>query len=72
MTATAVPTSGIPANACWNTLGRVMKMSDGPLSGLTPTLNAAGKIMSPARIATSVSMTAMFTADFSRWVSREK
>ena len=29
-----------------------MKMSDGPESGLTPTLKAAGKIISPAKIAT--------------------
>ena len=26
--------------ACWNTLGSVMKISEGPLSGCTPTENA--------------------------------
>ena len=50
------------------TLGRVMKMSDGPLSALTPTEKAAGKIISPARMATTQSMTPICTADDTRLV----
>ncbi len=57
---------------CWNTLGSVMKMREGPLSGFTPTLNAAGNIISPARTAITVSMTEICTADFSRLVCRLK
>ena len=49
------PTSGMVLKACWNTLGSVMKMSEGPLSGLMPTEKAAGKIMSPAKMAIMVS-----------------
>ena len=58
--------------ACWKTLGSVMKMSDGPESGLTPTEKAAGKIISPARMATMESMTPICTADFVRLVCFEK
>ena len=63
---------GDPAKACWNTLGSVMNISDGPLSGLTPTEKAAGNIMSPARMATRQSMTAICDADFVRSVYFEK
>ena len=63
---------GTAAKACWNTLGRVMKMSEGPLSGFTPTEKAAGNIMSPARMATTQSMTAICVADFVRLVDFEK
>ena len=56
------------ANAWLNTLGRVMNTSEGPLSGLTPTEKAAGKIISPARMAMQVSITAICTADFARLV----
>src|SRR5574344_1546592 len=66
------PTMGIDANACWKTLGKVMNTSDGPLSGLTPTENAAGNIMRPARMAIMVSMMDICTADFSKLVSRPK
>src|SRR5574344_2774608 len=66
------PTMGIDANACWKTLGKVMNTSDGPLSGLTPTENAAGNIMRPARMAIMVSMMDICTADFSKLVSRAK
>ena len=58
--------------ACWNTLGSVMKMSDGPESGLTPTENAAGKIIRPARMATSESMTPIWMAELVRLVCFEK
>ena len=34
---------GTPPNACWNTLGRVIKMRLGPESGCMPTEKAAGK-----------------------------
>ena len=63
---------GIEANACWKTLGRVMKMSDGPLSGLMPTENAAGKIIRPARMAMKVSMAMMLAAERTKLVWREK
>ena len=55
-------------NACWNTFGNVMKMSDGPLSGFTPTEKAAGNIMRPAKIATRQSMIAICDADFVKFV----
>ena len=60
--------TGIELKACWNTLGRVMKMSEGPLSGFTPTEKAAGKIISPARMATRQSMTPIWMAEFVRLV----
>ena len=47
---------GTPPNACWNTLGRVIKMRLGPESGCMPTEKAAGKMINPANIATKVSM----------------
>ena len=50
--------TGIPEKASLKTLGKVMNTSDGPLPGFTPTENAAGKITSPARIATKVSTNA--------------
>ena len=56
------------AKACWNTLGKVMKMSDGPLSGCTPTEKAAGKIISPANSAIRKSIKAICEADCSKWV----
>ena len=59
-------------NACWKTFGNVMKISDGPLSGLTPTEKAAGNIISPARIATRQSINAICDADLVRLVVREK
>ena len=58
--------------ACSKTLGSVMKISDGPLSGCTPTDMAAGKIISPARIATNVSMMEIWKAVPTRFVSRLK
>ena len=36
-------------------MGRVVKTSDAPASGLMPKEKAAGKMMMPARMATSVS-----------------
>ena len=45
----------IPAN----TLGSVMKIRLGPLSGLTPNVKQAGKMISPALMATKVSSTQM-------------
>ena len=59
-------------NARWNTFGRVMKMSDGPLSGSTPTEKAAGKIISPAKMAMAESSRAICVAERSRLVSRLK
>ena len=52
---------GTPPNACWNTLGRVIKMRLGPESGCMPTEKAAGKMINPANIATKVSMTVSYT-----------
>ena len=66
------PTTGIDEKACWKTLGSVMKMSDGPESGLTPTLKAAGKIISPARTATKESMMPICMAVLPRLVWRLK
>ena len=66
------PMTGMPLKACWNTLGSVMKMSEGPLSGSTPTEKAAGNIMRPARMATTQSMMAICEAAFVRFVSLEK
>ena len=40
---------GTPPNACWNTLGRVIKMRLGPESGCMPTEKAAGKMINPAK-----------------------
>ena len=48
----------IPAN----TLGSVMKIRLGPLSGLTPNVKQAGKMISPALMATKVSSTQMRAA----------
>ena len=62
----------MPPKASWKTFGRVMNISDGPLSGLTPTLNAAGKIISPARIAINVSIMPHCIAEPVRFVSFEK
>ena len=50
------PSTGNDANAWLKTFGKVMKMSEGPLSGDTPTEKAAGKIIKPANTATSKSM----------------
>ena len=47
---------GIPEKACSKTFGKVIKIREGPLSGLIPTEKAAGKIIRPARIATMVSI----------------
>ena len=58
----------MPAKAWLNTLGRVMKMSEGPLSGFTPTEKAAGKIISPASTATAVSTSDTCRAELSRLV----
>ena len=60
------------ANARLNTLGRVMKMSDGPLSGWIPTEKAAGKIISPARIAMMESKMAICPADRNRLIFLSK
>ena len=45
--------TGIPLKACWNTLGRVMKIKLGPASGWMPTEKAAGKMINPASTATN-------------------
>ena len=66
------PTTGTLLKACWNTFGRVMKISEGPLSGFTPTEKAAGKIISPARIATTESIMPIWTAEPVRFVDFEK
>ena len=49
-----------------------MKMSEGPLSGLTPTENAAGNIIRPAKMATMLSITPICMADLVRLVCLEK
>ena len=53
-------------------MGRVTKISDGPLSGETPTDAAAGNIIKPAKIAITVSRTAICAEDFNRFVLRLK
>ena len=55
-----------------NTFGSVMNTSDGPLSGLMPTAAAAGKIISPAMMAISVSSVAICAAAVVMFVSRLK
>ena len=59
-----------PPAMSWNTLGRVMKMREGPLSGSTPKEKQAGKMMSPAISATKVSREQMRTASLVRVWSR--
>ena len=49
-----------------------MNISDGPESGLMPTEKAAGNIMSPASIATSMSINAIWQAVFDRLALRLK
>ena len=49
-----------------------MNISDGPLSGLTPTEKAAGKMIRPANSATIKSITLIFTAADVRLVCFEK
>ena len=60
---------GTPLNACWNTLGRVIKIRLGPESGCMPTEKAAGKMINPASIATKVSMIPTLKAVLVRLVS---
>ena len=62
------PKAGLLPKACWNTFGSVIKINDGPLSGLTPTEKAAGKITNPARIATKKSMIPICMAEVVRFV----
>ena len=45
----------LPNGNCSKTLGKVMKTSSGPVVGSMPKLKTAGKIMTPASTATSVS-----------------
>ena len=59
-------------NAIWKIFGRVMKTSVGPVSGLTPTESAAGKITSPARIATHVSIVTTWKESFMMFTFSEK
>ena len=66
------PNTGSAANALLKTFGKVIKMSEGPLSGDTPTEKAAGKIIRPANTATSKSMTEICNADLKRLVWRLK
>ena len=72
ITATMYPTTGTLLKACSNTLGRVMNISDGPLSGRTPTEAAAGKIIIPASMATRKSITLIWIADDASLVWRLK
>ena len=57
--------SGMPLKI----LGRVMNTSDGPDEGSMPTLNTAGKITTPASMATSVSRMVTLSAVWRRFVS---
>jgi len=52
MTENIYASMGTPLNACWNTLGSVIKIRLGPESGCMPTEKAAGKMIKPASIAT--------------------
>ena len=52
--------------------GRVMNTSDGPDSGAMPTLKTAGKMTTPARIATSESSRVTLRAVWRRLVSALK
>ena len=45
-----------PKTICEKAMGRLLKTSEGPESGANPTLKSDGKIIKPARIATSVLM----------------
>ena len=56
----------------WNMFGSVMKTSDGPAPGRIPTLNTAGNIITAARIATIVSISATFMAVFPMLVDLSK
>ena len=51
----------LPPAIFTNTFGKVMNMSAGPWSGSTPYEKHAGKIISPAIIATKVSSAQIFT-----------
>ena len=53
-----------------NTRGRVTKMREGPLSGCTPKLKQAGKMIMPDMNATKVSRQQMRTASPVRECSR--
>ena len=64
--------TGIEPNACWNTLGSVIKMSEGPASGWMPTENAAGKMMNPESTEMQVPITHTLTAVCPSRVSRLK
>lgn len=64
MTENIYASMGTPLNACWNTLGRVIKIRLGPESGCMPTEKAAGKMINPASIATKVSMIPTLKAVF--------
>ena len=61
--------TGTPLNACWNTLGSVMKIRLGPEPGWMPTEKAAGKMIKPANMATRVSMMPTLNAVLVRLVS---
>ena len=69
MTENIYASMGTPLNACWNTLGRVIKIRLGPESGCMPTEKAAGKMINPASIATKVSMIPTLKAVLVRLVS---
>ena len=64
-----IASSGMLPNACWKTLGKVMKSKLGPASGLIPTEKAAGKMIIPAKIATNVSIVATLRATLGSGVS---
>ena len=56
----------LPNCICMKTFGKVKKIRGGPAFGSTPKLKQAGKIMSPAIIATKVSNAQIFTPSLTK------
>lgn len=68
MTENIYASMGTPLNACWNTLGRVIKIRLGP-EQVVAYGKSAGKMINPASIATKVSMIPTLKAVLVRLVS---
>ena len=61
-----------PPVICWKIPGKTSKINLGPAVGSKPKENTAGKIITPDRIATSVSITATVVASLASDVSSLK
>ena len=57
-----------PPGICWKMFGKTSNTSFGPAAGSAPNENTAGKIITPARIATQVSRIAIMLALFTSGV----